>query len=895
MVATNNVGDIPTAECENICQSIRQYPHCPHCGEIIHQKLATNVNYTCLKCNKISEYATVEKTRGHLSFSKLVELSSIQVPWATKARWGDIHYDPAKFVPRDAIQKLFDHFRTSSTSKDRFLFVLLGEVGYGKTWLTANWAHNIVARKQPVFFCDLRDGLEPFFRIFFGCKKENFSTVFKEITGAIVKPIVWIFDGYDDCSSESDCAVVVGDFLSFIRSSTKSNRSHLVILTSRPQDWFADRSRFNANKQISEILWREGGNIGIQATAVLPRFSPREIALAAEKYHLPPPAVWSGALRNLADNPLWIGFASELYRVKKVIPDVVDPQLYLKFFARLSLQPTDLEALGEISLHLLARCAEKKSNCNQLWTEKFDRLDLPEIDFMTISKLNSVGLITLSENEIGSKISLTNPHHAWFAIAYRIYQLSKTDREEQLIPIYKQLEGLPDKEGILHIAWALSVEIPEVPGVEDIPMVSYNGIALRAGEHQVMAALEKLIGKQIPFLERVEWNTFGFSATSGHVRALNICNQGLTALPPNFGELTYLQRAWFSGNQISELPLSFGNLRSLRKLNLVNNAITSLPNTFGDLPILEKLALGKNQLTFLPEQIGRIQTLEKLSLNDNKLQKLPGGIGGIRNLKELDLNHNLLTELPEKIGNLLVLEYLDLSFNLLTKIQDTLGDLETLKELMLSHNNLKTLPESFTYLYLLQKLDLSHNQITELPPSFGDLELIEILDLSSNALRGLPNSIENLEYLKTCNLSDNKLECLPETIGKLSSLQSLYLKHNSLPTLPSTFGNLDSLLELDISSNMLREIPQTIEKLHYLQVLILSNNQLTNLPDGLCNLNSLSFLYLNNNHISLLPEQFLRLQSLQHLDIRNNKFTGEPPVLKSMKTLQKVLLEGNSL
>ncbi len=253
-MATYNIGDIPTAEFENICLSIRQQLHCPVCGEIVNQKLAPTSNYKCPKCNKISESQILERTAGRLSFSKLVELSSFQVPWATTARWGDIHYDLAKFVSRDSTQKLFDQFRTSNTMKDRCLFVLLGENGYGKTWLASSWAHNLVARKQPVFFCDMRDGLEPFFRIVFGCKKENFRNVLTDITGVIVKPIVWIFDGYDDCSSLSECAAIVGDFFRFARDSTKSNRSHLVVLTSRPHAWLIDRSRFNVDKEISEML-----------------------------------------------------------------------------------------------------------------------------------------------------------------------------------------------------------------------------------------------------------------------------------------------------------------------------------------------------------------------------------------------------------------------------------------------------------------------------------------------------------------------------------------------------------------------------------------------------------------------------------------------------------------
>ena len=885
---------MPTAEFQNICQSIRQELHCPSCGEIIRQVLGTSGRFTCPKCSISTELQHLTSTRGHLSFSKMLELSRLQVPWATMARWGDIHFDPSKFILRDTPQKYFDQFRTGVNSEDRWLFVLVGETGYGKTWLTASWAHNLVARKQPVFFCDLRDGVDQFSRIVLGCGKENIRATLKDVTGTLVQPIVWIFDGYDDCAIEADRTVIFEQFLQCNRDSPRRNRSHLLLLTSRPRDWLFDRVRFNHATKCSKMLWHNGDNIRFPASVTLAPFSPKEISLAAEKYHLPPPAMWSGALRALAQNPLWIAFASELFRPKKIMPDVVDPQLYLKFFARLCLQPTDLEALGDIAIHLLQMYASAESNDTLTWLEKIDRLKLAEIDFLTLSKLNSVGLISLTESESGSRIALSNPHHAWFGLAYRIYQLSKTDREEQLIPIYKQMAGLPDKESILHIAWALSVEIPEAPGVEDIPMVSYNGIALRAREHQVMVALEMLIGKPIPFLERVEWNTVGFSATSGHVRALNLSNQGLTALPPNFGDLTFLQRAWLAGNQLTELPVSFGNLRSLRKLNLVGNALKSLPNTLGDLQVLEKLSLGKNQLSTLPEQIGQIQTLEKFSINCNKLQHLPNSIGNLRNLKEIDLSHNQITELPEKIGNLQLLEFLDLSHNHLTKLQDTIGDLQTLKELYLSNNILTNLPESFGNLYLLQKLDLSHNKIQELHDSFGGLELLEVLDLECNELQVLPTFIENFELLKVCKLNDNKLEVLPETIGKLCSLQSLYLQHNCLSVLPAAIGNLGSLLELDLASNLLREIPQTIGNLHLLKVLVLSNNQLSTLPSIICDLNSLLFLYLDKNRLSHLPENFPCLQSLQYLDLQNNQFKVEPPCLQNMN-LKNAIVEGNPI
>ena len=62
-------------------------------------------------------------------------------------------------------------------------------------------------------------------------------------------------------------------------------------------------------------------------------------------------------------------------------------------------------------------------------------------------------------------------------------------------------------------------------------------------------------------------------------------------------------------------------------LNLTAAGLTELPPEIGDLTWLSALLLGENQLTALPPEIGNLTALTRLELNENQLTALPPGIG----------------------------------------------------------------------------------------------------------------------------------------------------------------------------------------------------------------------------------------------------------------------------
>ena len=58
---------------------------------------------------------------------------------------------------------------------------------------------------------------------------------------------------------------------------------------------------------------------------------------------------------------------------------------------------------------------------------------------------------------------------------------------------------------------------------------------------------------------------------------LNLTAAGLTELPPEIGDLTWLSALLLGENQLTALPPEIGNLRNLHRLGLGRNQLTELP------------------------------------------------------------------------------------------------------------------------------------------------------------------------------------------------------------------------------------------------------------------------------------------------------------------------------
>ncbi len=340
-------------------------------------------------------------------------------------------------------------------------------------------------------------------------------------------------------------------------------------------------------------------------------------------------------------------------------------------------------------------------------------------------------------------------------------------------------------------------------------------------------------------------------------RFLNLSKLGLTALPPEIGQLTALTELRLYNNQLTALPPELSQLTALTALLLDSNQLTALPPELGQLTALTRLWLDNNQLTALPPELGQLTALTQLWLSNNQLTALPPELGQLTALTQLFLDNNQLTALPPELGQLTALTELRLYNNQLTALPPELSQLTALTRLALSDNQLTALPPELGQLTALTQLLLFNNQLTALPPELGQLTALTQLSLETNRLTALPPELGQLTALTRLWLSSNQLTALPLELGQLTALTELLLSNNQLTALPPELGQLTALAQLSLSENQLTALPSELGRLTALELLNLENNALTALPEALRGLTRLKELTLHGNDALGLPLELL--------------------------------------
>ncbi len=77
-------------------------------------------------------------------------------------------------------------------------------------------------------------------------------------------------------------------------------------------------------------------------------------------------------------------------------------------------------------------------------------------------------------------------------------------------------------------------------------------------------------------------------------------------------------------------------LKKLRILTLSGNNLSEIPESIGELTNLEELHLDSNKITQIPEFISKL----KLDFSSNKITEIPGFLSKLKKLEKLSLQRN---------------------------------------------------------------------------------------------------------------------------------------------------------------------------------------------------------------------------------------------------------------
>ncbi|MHA1310625.1 MAG: leucine-rich repeat domain-containing protein [Candidatus Helarchaeota archaeon] len=814
----------------------------------------------------------------------------------------EINFNPKFYVKRD-IEDNLNAFINNNNSK---FFILLGPEGCGKTWLFSNLALNFFNDNDNdnniIFFFNMGKDISYQMDWLFGLYWKQGCNLIRNLSDNQNFNIIIFLDGLDECS---DYNKIISAFQTFKHS------SHVKIFaSSRYNQWYDTvySELIRQDVQFGSYIYNYNNDHPYSSN--LDEFSSEELKSALEKYNLDFDK--SSPLFIYCRRPFFLRLVHDIFKLTKILPD---PEFFLEF-TYLFFRYQHIVTGHDIPAHntLLFRIGFNNNYIaylNKITNFILNNytLGIPEQYF-----INNLIPDEFKNNLLNSGIAhievINNNRFYQIEQFYHPFLLSQYFLKNQLdynkinyhLDILTQKEFLTNTQstslknfinliynhkdifnkinpiilnklaGNLNEAFTGFLNLKDYL-IENYPHYEYviNYVNKQINSY-IISELENMIGKPIPKVNEIKWDTFGMVLDDNKILGLGLYECRLKNLPESFGSLKSLQELDLQDNQLTTLPDSFGNLKSLQTLRIHNNKLENLPDSFGNLKSLQTLRIHNNKLENLPESFGDLKSLQELELQYNQLTTLPDSFGNLKSLQELNLWNNKLTTLPESFGNL-----------------------KSLQELELRCNQLTTLPESFGDLKSLQTLKIYNNKLTTLPESFGDLKSLQELELRCNQLTTLPESFCNLINLKELILWGNKLTNLPEPILELKNLQVLYLGGNKLENLPDSFGDLESLQKLDLSFNELTNLPEPILKLTNLQILDLSWNQLTTLPDSFGNLKSLQELNLWNNKLTTLPEPILKLTNLQILDLSWNQLTTLPDSFGNLKSLQTLDLRHNQL
>ncbi|XP_052723502.1 receptor-like protein EIX2 isoform X3 [Vigna angularis] len=349
--------------------------------------------------------------------------------------------------------------------------------------------------------------------------------------------------------------------------------------------------------------------------------------------------------------------------------------------------------------------------------------------------------------------------------------------------------------------------------------------------------------------------------------------------------------------------LTLGNIFSI---DISNNGLYGIIPNFSEKNIVPELNLASNQFEGpIPPFLRGSESLDLSNNNFSCSRSFICVSGSDETSYELDLSNNhLFGQIPDCWSHFKSLTYLDLSHNKFSgKIPTSLGSLLGLRVLLLRNNNLSGHIPAWigSKMQELQILSLGSNNFNGIfPLQICYLKSIQILDLSLNNLSGkIPACINNFTSMVNKTFSSGYESpwyiLQSDHGGTYEPYLKAFLMWKGSEQIFKTH-ELFLLRSIDLSSNnFLEEIPMEIENLVELISLNLSRNNFSEkIPSNIGNLKSLEFLDLSRNQfVGSIPQSLAQIDRLTVLDLSHNHLSGVIPTSTQLQSFNISSYEDN--
>jgi hypothetical protein len=847
----------------------------------------------------------------------------------------DIRYNPNTYVPRKSIEDLWEEFLLPARKFDkRKLFLLLGEAGFGKTWLSSYLATYCLEKLQyPVFHLTFREGLDQFFGLTFN----NFTmeNVMSDVITAVKtanNPLIFIVDGYDEQPSRETRQQLV----TLLQMIEQNNAPIYVLITSRYHDWYqCNLVRRKFKQTYSSFIWHPP-KITIKeetaGTAELLYYDSDEIINALQRYNLPLLEEWPLNIKFLSKYPLWIRIIGEIFLERKTLPRLITNELVDRFFDRMGLEGPEIRILGILAGKMLDHLTNPHLRLSSITNE------VPDVD---LQFLTSVGTIFISRDRYNPQMRFANEAFFLFGLSYHLKELSESKSlNDNGINLLLNTSGL-SKEKIENVVCLLE-SLLQRSLIRD-ETITEEKIQTPESFDEGTLITDSLVDKTVVISEN--YQTRLIEAIENSITIYQKFNIPLLRLVQQT-ELPIEDIQGILARMITQGEIS-GKIEDKGTIDPSDDILILEEkwNMFRKEKPREEVSISKEEKFDLKVEYGREELVERIDSLDEKYREKLGVLPKTKKVyddlykinKELRSLINIFIEslydeekrkwqirYDEEIQRLVEADeerWFSYSQKR-AKFQREINILEiSVRNSKREHaeclekiNQYKETGEEIKLKESLKNKDLHLNQIKayyeqirnakqskeslikefvleawETLTTFRGVTISELEYANLNYLELkvglLPHLIEVDENAtKGFSVSDNHVigialhrqlsRHLPINLSIFRNLEILNMSHNSLTEVPPNIGTLQNLKILNLEENKITTSSETNLPFR-LQVLNLSSNEISVLPESICYNSDLQVLLLSNNKLDTLPMGFPPTK-LEELDLSNNQFTCIP-------------------